>query len=43
MAKVSAQPIKPTKAPLRYPCIIYFNFEHHPFDFPRKAKVQNMF
>jgi hypothetical protein len=39
--KVIAQPIKPTKVPLRYPYIIYFNFEHCVPNCLRK--VQNMF
>ncbi len=28
---------------MKYPCIIYFNFEHHAPNCPRKTKVQNMF
>jgi hypothetical protein len=42
VVKVTTQPIKPTKVPLQYPCIIYFNVEHRAPNFPRKTKVQNM-
>jgi len=43
VVEVNAQPIKPTKVPLRYPYIIYFSFEHCALDSLRKTKVQNMF
>jgi hypothetical protein len=43
MAEVNAQLVKPTKLPLRYPCIIYLSFEHCAFDCPRKVEVQNKF
>ncbi len=42
MAKVIAQLAKPTRVPLRYPCTICYNFKHRAFDYPKKAKVQNM-
>jgi hypothetical protein len=29
--------------PLRYPCIIYFSFEHCALNCPKKTEVQNMF
>jgi len=38
-----AQPIKPTRIPLRYMCIIYSSFEHHAPNCLRKIEVQNMF
>jgi hypothetical protein len=43
VAEVIAQLVKPTIVPLRYPCIIYFSFEHCALDCPRKIEVQNMF
>jgi hypothetical protein len=43
IAKVIAQPIEPTKVPLRYPCVIYSKFEHLAFTNPQKMKFQNMF
>ncbi len=43
MAKIIAQHVKLTRVPLRYPCIICFNFEHCAHDYPRKIKIQNMF
>jgi hypothetical protein len=39
IAKVITQPVKPTRVPLRYPCIICFSFEHHSLDCPIKRKV----
>jgi len=42
VAKVIAQPIKLTRMPLRYPCIICFSFEHHAHDCPKKTKVPNV-
>jgi hypothetical protein len=43
VVKVTAQHVKLTRVPLRYPCIICFNFEHCAHDYPRKIEVQNMF
>jgi hypothetical protein len=43
VVEVIAQLIKPTIVPLRYPCIIYFSYEHCALDYPRKIKIQNMF
>jgi hypothetical protein len=37
--EVYAQPIKPTRMPLMYFCIIYFSFEHCALDCPKKIKV----
>jgi hypothetical protein len=37
--EITTQPTKPTRVPLRYPCIICFNFEHHAPNYPRKTKV----
>ncbi len=39
MAKITTQLLKPTKVPLKYPCIIYFNFEHHALDYSKKIEV----
>jgi hypothetical protein len=41
MVKMIAQPVKPTRMPLKYPCIICSSFEHHAPDCPRKEEVQN--
>jgi hypothetical protein len=38
-----AQPIKPTRIPLRYMCIIYFSSKHHAPNCLRKIEVQTMF
>jgi hypothetical protein len=38
-----AQPVKPTKMPLRYPCIICYSSEHHAPNCFKKIKVQNCF
>ncbi len=43
IVKVIAQPIKPIRIPLRYPCIIYFNFEYRALDCFINTKVQKMF
>jgi hypothetical protein len=43
VVEVIAQPIKPTKVPLKYPCIICYSYEHHEPNCPRKTKVHNMF
>jgi len=43
VSKVTTQLIKPIKVPLKYPCVIYFSFEHHAPDCPRNTKIQNMF
>jgi hypothetical protein len=43
VAKVFTQPAKLARMPLRYPCIICFNFEHHALNCPRKVEVHNMF
>lgn len=43
IAKVTTQHIKPTRVPLKYPCIIYSSYEHHAPNFLKKTKVQNMF
>ncbi len=40
---MTTQLVKPTKMPLRYPCVIYFSSKHYAFDCLRKAEVQNMF
>jgi hypothetical protein len=42
VTKVIAQPVKLARMPLRYPCIIYYNLEHHVPNCPRKIKVQNI-
>jgi len=39
VAEMIAELVKPTKVPLRYPCIIYFSFEHCTFDCLRKIKI----
>jgi hypothetical protein len=41
--EVTTQLVKPTRMPLRYPCIICSSFEHRAFHYPRKTKVHNMF
>jgi len=38
IVEVIAQLIKPTRVPLRYPCMIYFSFKHV-LDCPKKTKV----
>jgi len=43
MAEMTAQPIKPTRVPVRYLYIISFSFEHHALDCLRKVEVQTMF
>jgi hypothetical protein len=43
VAKGTTQLVKPTKVTLRYPCIIYYSYEHCAFDCFRKIEVQNMF
>jgi hypothetical protein len=43
MVEVTAQHVKPTKMPLRYPCIICFSFEHYAFNCLKKKTLQNMF
>jgi len=43
IVEVTTQPIKPTRVPLKYPCIICFSFKHRAFDYPRKIEVQKMF
>jgi hypothetical protein len=40
---VIAQLFKPSRVPLKYPCITCSIFEHHALNCPRKTKVQNMF
>jgi len=42
VVEVTAQPIKPTRMQLRYPCIIYSSSKHRAPDCPKKPKVQNM-
>jgi len=42
MAEIIAL-VKLTIVPLRYPCIMYFSFEHHALDCARKIKIHNMF
>ncbi len=39
----NAQPIKPIKIPLHYPCIIYFSADYRFGNYPRKTEIQNMF
>jgi hypothetical protein len=43
VAEVITQPIKPTRIPLRYPCIIYPSSKHCALNCFKKTKVQNMF
>jgi hypothetical protein len=43
VVKVTTQPIKLTKVPLKYLCIIYSSFKHRAHDCLKKTKVQNMF
>ncbi len=43
MAKGIAQLVKPTKMPLRYPCIICSSSKHCDIKHPRKIEVQTMF
>jgi hypothetical protein len=43
MAELIAQLVKPTIVPLRYPCIMYFSFEHRALDCARKIEIHNMF
>jgi hypothetical protein len=43
VAEVTTQHVKPTRMPLRYPCIIYSSSKHHAPDYPRNTKVYNMF
>jgi hypothetical protein len=35
--------VKPTRMPLRYPCIICYSSKHRALDCPRNTKVYNMF
>jgi hypothetical protein len=39
VVEVIAQPFKPTKMSLRYPCIIYSSFEHYALNCSRKIEV----
>jgi hypothetical protein len=39
VVEVITQPIKPTRVPLRYPCIISSSFEHYAPNCPIKTKV----
>jgi hypothetical protein len=39
IVEVITQPTKPTRLPLRYPCIICFNSKHRAPNCPRKMKV----
>jgi hypothetical protein len=43
VVEVIAQPIRPSKVPLIYPCISYFNSEDYAPNCFRKVKVQNIF
>jgi hypothetical protein len=43
VVEVIAQPIKPTKVPLKYSCIICSSFEPHAPNCLRKTNDQNMF
>jgi hypothetical protein len=43
MVEVIAQPIKPARVPLRYICIIYYSFEYHAFDYPKKKKFRTCY
>jgi hypothetical protein len=43
VVEVTTQPIKPTKVPLKYPYIIYSNFERCAPNCPKKIKVHKMF
>jgi hypothetical protein len=43
VVEVTAQLVKPTRVPLRYPCYICFSSKHHAHDCPKKTKVHNMF
>jgi hypothetical protein len=38
VVEVTAQPIKPTRMRLRYPCIIYSSSKHRAPDCPKKKK-----
>jgi hypothetical protein len=42
VVEMITQPVKPTRVPLKYRCIIYFNFKNHASDCSRKVKIQNM-
>jgi len=39
VAEITTQLVK-ARVPLKYPCIIYFNSEHHAPNCPRKKKIQ---
>ncbi len=41
--QITSQLVKPTRIPLKYPCIIYSSSKHCAFDCRKKTKVQNMF
>jgi hypothetical protein len=43
VVEIITQPIKPTRMPLRYPCIICSSFEHYAPNCFIKTNVQNMF
>ncbi len=39
VVEMIAQPFKPTRMPLRYPCIIYSSSEHCALNCPKKTEV----
>jgi hypothetical protein len=39
MAEVTTQLVQPGKEPLRYPCIIFYSFEHCAHDYLKKVEV----